>query len=129
MTCPTTLWLATIGDVTHLVRPDPLTALVRQPRLVGGVLIAMAVMLAICAIVSLVRRDRARQGPTFRRMCRALRIRAADRRRLQDLARTGRAPAASLLVSRGCFDAAVSRLAAGRRRAGRLAAVRRRVFE
>ncbi len=38
MTCPTTLWLATIGDVTHLVRPDPLTALVRQPRLVGGLL-------------------------------------------------------------------------------------------
>lgn len=93
-----------------------------------GLLIAMAASLATLAAVSLLRRDRRRYGPTFRRICRSLRVTSAERRRLQRLARRARVPcAASLLISRGYFDAAVTRGASGED-VRRLDSVRRRVF-
>ncbi len=108
----------------------PGTVLSPQRLLIGGVLICVAITLATAAIVSLLRRDRARLGATTRRLCRAMRIGASDRRLLDRLARgMGEGPpvfAASLLVSRGCFDAAASRARA--RDARRLESVRRRLF-
>jgi len=106
----------------------PGTVLSGQRLLLGAVLICLAITLATAAIVSLVRRDRQRLGATTRRLCRAMRIRASDRRLLERLARglPGPVHAASLLVSRGCFDAAASR--ATTRDARRSIAVRRRVF-
>ena len=119
-----TIWLA----VTPLIRPDPLSAWIREPQLAGGLLIAAALVVGTAAIVSLVRHDRARHRPTFRRMCRALRLSSGQRRTLDDIARVVRVPAASLLISRGCFDAAIRRAAVPRRQERRLAAVRRKVF-
>lgn len=99
-----------------------------QRLLTGLMLICPAAALAASAIVSLVRRDRARLGPTTRRLCRALGVGVSERRLLDHLARGLGVPnGASLLVSRGCFDAAVARAGPGERR--RLVAVRRRVFE
>ena len=93
-----------------------------------GLMIAMALALITVSTISLVRRDRARHGPTYRRLCRALRIPVSDRRLLRRIARSIDVPcAASLLVSRGCFDAAAKRQ--GREVSRRLAAVRGRVFE
>ncbi len=106
----------------------PGTALSLERLLIGAVLICLAITVGTTAIVSLVRRDRARLGATTRRLCRAMRIGASDRRLLDRLARGRAGPVytASLLVSRGCFDAAASRAAT--RDARRLAAVRRRLF-
>ena len=98
-----------------------------QRMLIGLALICPALALAASAIVSLVRRDRAQLGPTTRRLCREVGVGVSERRLLDHLARGLGVPSgASLLVSRGCFDAAVARAGAGQRR--RLAAVRRRVF-
>lgn len=103
-------------------------SLIPQRLLMGLMLICPAVALAALAIVSLVRRDRARLGPTTRRLCRTLGVGVSERRLLEHLARGLGVPSgASLLVSRGCFDAAVARAGPGVRQ--RLVAVRRRVFE
>jgi len=106
----------------------PGTVLSPGRLLLGAVLICLAITLATAAIVSLVRRDRQRLGATTRRLCRAMRIRASDRRLLERLARALAGPvyAASLLVSRGCFDAAASRATPCDAR--RLTSLRRRVF-
>jgi hypothetical protein len=112
--------------------PDVYALLAASPgRLViAGLLVAMALALAVLAARSLIGRDRARGGPTCRRLCRALGVRVAQRRRLERVARRAGVPsAASLLMSRGCYDAAVARYAAGPADADELAAVRRQVFE
>ena len=93
----------------------------------GGLMIAVALAVATCAAISLLRRDRATLGPTTRRMCRALGVARSDRRLIDLLARQHSAPGAALLVSRGCFDRAALN-AAGSDKA-RLAALRRRLFE
>ena len=93
----------------------------------GSVLVLLAATLATSAIASLVRRDRARFGPTTRRFCHAVNVGTSDRRLLNDLARIVGVPCAALLVSRGCFDAAAAHASASEAR--RLAAIRQRVFE
>jgi len=86
--------------------------------------------LATLALASLVRRDRARHGPTSRRLCRALRLSKAEARLMGRVARAARAPGAgSLLVSRGYFDDAVGAYAAGPGAARRLEVIRCKVFE
>ena len=65
----------------------PVALLSPERLLIGAVLICLAITLATTAIVSLVRRDRARLGGTTRRLCRAMRIGASDRRLLERLAR------------------------------------------
>ncbi len=98
------------------------------PALVGGLLIAMALALATTAIRSLILSDRRRWGPTTRRFCRALRISSPQRRLLLRVARqAGVRGEASLLLSRGCFDAAAA--GADPADAKRLAIIRRQVFE
>jgi hypothetical protein len=80
-------------------------------RIFAGVAIAVvaAGVFAVSAW-SLRRRDRNRLGPTTRRLCRALRVRRGDRKLLDRLAGAVGAPsAAPMLISRGCFDAAVAR--------------------
>ncbi len=95
--------------------------------MLGSTLVFLAAMLATAAIVSLVRRDRARFGPTTRRCCRAVSVGMSDRRLLEDLARIVGVPCAALLVSRGCFDAAAAHASASETR--RLDAIRQRVFK
>lgn len=94
--------------------------------LIAGLMIAMALSFATLAWLSLWRRDRARHGPTYRRLCRALGIPTSDRRLLCRVARTAGTPPASLLLSRGCFDEAAARAGGGTSR--RLAVLRRHVF-
>ena len=120
------------GQLVMVLADGGSAAGVLQPQrvLLGGVMAVMSIALALTAIGSLVRRDRARLGPTTRRFCRALTVGASDRRLLNSLARlVGAASPASLLLSRGCFDTAVSRLRTTRTEAGRIAALRRRVFD
>ena len=75
--------------------------------LVAGLVIAMAVALVTVGVLSLVRRDHVRQGPTLRRLCRALELDAPHRRLLENMAmKTGVRCPAALLISRGCFDTA-----------------------
>ncbi len=95
--------------------------------LVGAVLVFVSATVAMTAIVSLVQRDRARLGPTTRRLCRAVGVGAADRRLLESLARGVGVPCAAMLVSRGCFEAAAAHASATEAR--RLSAIRRRVFD
>ncbi len=95
--------------------------------MLGSVLVLLAVALATAAFASLVRRDRARLGPTTRRFCHAVGVGTSDRRLLEDLANIVGVPCAALLVSRGCFDAAAAHASATEAR--RLAAIRQRVFE
>ncbi len=75
--------------------------------LVAGLVIAMALALVAVGVLSLVRRDHVRQGPTMRRLCRALGLDTPQRRLLEQLAgKTGVRCPAALLISRGCFDTA-----------------------
>ncbi len=94
----------------------------------GFVLVVVGLVIAAAAASSLFRRDRARLGPTTRRLCRGLRLSHADRRLLQRVAGPG-AGAAAMLLSRGCFDHEVARYGANAAETRRLDALRRRVFE
>ena len=60
---------------------------------VAGLVIAMALALLAVGVLSLVRRDHVRQGPTMRRLGRALGLDAPQRRLLEQLAvKTGVRP-------------------------------------
>ena len=98
--------------------------------LVAGFVFAMALALMVLATRSLLRRDRARYGPTCRRVCSSLGIRDGERRLLERLARRAGVPsAATLLISRGSFEAAVARHGVGKTYAETLSSIRRKVFE
>jgi hypothetical protein len=108
-----------------LVGPD--TVLSPERIMLGSAIMLLAATLATVAIASLVRRDRARLGPTTRRFCRTLSVRRSDRRLLESLSHILGVPCAALLVSRGCFDAAAVHASVSEAR--RLTAIRKRVFE
>jgi hypothetical protein len=81
------------------------------------------------AIVTAMRRDRARHGPTVRRLAARLGLSASARVLLGRVARTAAmSSAGSLMISRGCFDAAVKRYAPRGRDAQRLRSIRRKLF-
>ncbi len=97
--------------------------------LVAGLVIAMALALLAVGVLSLLRRDRLRQGPTTRRLCRALGLDTPQRRLLEQLAvKTGVRCPAALLISRGCFDTAHRRYAPQGVELQQLNRIRRRVF-
>ena len=98
--------------------------------LIAGLLVTTAMSLATLAVRSLFRRDNARCGPAYRRLARALGLNFAQRRLLRAVAQHGDVPCpASLLLSRGCFNAAVSRYAASLGQTGQLAALGRALFD
>ncbi|MCH7904776.1 MAG: hypothetical protein IH944_09455 [Armatimonadetes bacterium] len=98
--------------------------------LVAGLVIAMALGLVTVGVLSLVRRDHVRQGPTMRRLCRALGLETPQRRLLGQLAaKTGVRCPAALLISRGCFDTAHRRYAPQGVELQQLNRIRRRVFD
>ena len=97
--------------------------------LVAGLAFAMAMALLTIGVLSLAQRDYIRQGPTLRRLCRALNVDATQRRLLQTMAtRTGVQCPASLLVSSGCFDTARRRYKPEPAEAQQLGFVRTRLF-
>ncbi|MCH8315827.1 MAG: hypothetical protein IIA64_07625 [Planctomycetes bacterium] len=98
--------------------------------LVAGLVIAMAVALVTVGVLSLVRRDHVRQGPTMRRLCRALGLDTPHRRLLENMAmKTGVRCPAALLISRGCFDTAHRRYKPQGVEAQQLQSVRQRIFD
>ena len=113
--------------MNEILLAGPDTVYSPERIMLGSALVFLAATLATTAIASLVRRDRARLGPTTRRCCRAVSVGIWDRRLLEGLARIVGVPCAALLVSRGCFDAAAAHASASETR--RLAAIRQRVFE
>ena len=97
--------------------------------LVAGLVIAMAMGLVAIGVLSLVRRDHVRQGPTMRRLCRALGLDTPQRRLLEQLAgKTGVRCPAALLISRGCFDTAHRRYRPQGVELQQLHRIRRRIF-
>ncbi len=97
--------------------------------LVAGLVIAMALGIVTVGVLSLVRRDHVRQGPTMRRLCRALDLDAPHRRLLENMAmKTGVRCPAALLISRGCFDTAHRRYRPQGVELQQLNRIRRRVF-
>ncbi|MEE9129110.1 MAG: hypothetical protein V3T84_03765 [Phycisphaerales bacterium] len=97
--------------------------------LAAGLVFAMALALGAVGLLSLARRDRIRQGPTMRRLCRALGLDTAQRRLLEQLAvNTGVRCPAALLISRGCFDTAHRRYVPQGVELQQLNRIRRRVF-
>ena len=97
--------------------------------MLAGALIVVGGALATGVGWNLIRRTRGRGGLTYRRLCRGLGLDGPQRRLVAQVARAaGIDPAASLLISRGCFDRALHRCLGHRRPDRRLVAIRHRVF-
>ncbi len=91
--------------------------------------LALALGLFMMGLLRIINRDRARHGPTVRRLCQALAIDIDQRKLLVDLAaKSGRTSAASLLISRGAYDAAMQQYAPVGVQASQLKTVRRKIF-
>jgi len=116
-------------ELTFAVLGEPLWS--PQNRLLAaGVVFAMALALGAVGLLSLIRRDHIRQGPTMRRLCRALGLDTPQRRLLEQLAvKTGVRCPAALLISRGCFDTAHRRYGPQGVELQQLNRIRRRVFD
>ena len=99
-------------------------------RLIAGTLLGvLGTALGGWTISRLIARDRARFGPTTRALCRRLGLSRDQRRLAGRIARAVSLPcAASVLVSRGCFDRAVERAPLSREEAQRLRVMRQRIF-
>ena len=81
-----------------------LTVLPWRP-LLAAFLVAQGLALALLAVMSLVRLDRARDGPAFRALCAAMGVSPSRRRMLVRAARrVGLGSDAACLVSQGCFE-------------------------
>lgn len=93
-------------------------------------LVAAGTALLAAIVVRHLRRDRASDGPAVRHLARGLGLSGGERRLVMRMARVaGRPHAGSLLISRGCFDAAVRVYTRRYRPPAGLAAIRARVFE
>lgn len=106
-----------------------------MPVLGGNLILLTGLGVLLTALVGwsadrIVKRDRKHHGPTRRMFCRRLGLTGSQQRRLESIARQAGLPGAvSMLISRGCFDWAVSRVAVPRQLRPELAAIRRRVFD
>ena len=105
------------------------------PGLGGNLILGTGLGVLLTALTGwtadrMVRLDRRRHGPTRRLVCRELGLSGRQQRRLESIAlQVGLPGAVSMLISRGCFDWAVSRAAVPQQLRPELAAIRRRVFD
>ena len=91
--------------------------------------LAMALGLFMMGLLRIIQRDRARHGPTVRRLCQAMGLDINQRKLLVELAaKSGQPSAASLLISRGVYDTAMQQYAPIGVRASQLRVVRRKIF-
>lgn len=91
--------------------------------------LALVLGLFMMGVLRIINRDRARHGPTVRRLCQAMGLDITQRKLLIDLAaKSGQASAASLLISRGLFDVAIQHYAPVGVEAIQLKSVRLKVF-
>ncbi len=97
--------------------------------MLAGAMIVVGGALATGVVWNLIRRTRGGGGGTYRRLCRGLGLDGPQGRMVAQVARSaGIDHAASLLISRGCFDRAVQRCMGHRGPDRRLVAIRQRVF-
>ncbi len=81
-----------------------------SPRTVGLYVTGIGVAIMSAIVLSAMRRDQRDHGPALRRLTRGLGLGRADRALVRRLAqRSGSPVTASLLLSHGAFEAAVSR--------------------
>ena len=91
---------------------------------------ALALGLFVMGLLRIINRDRARHGPTVRRLCQAMGLDINQRKLLVDLAaKSGQVSAASLLISRGAYDAAMQLYAPVGVKASQLKTVRHKIFD
>lgn len=91
--------------------------------------LALVFGLFMMGVLRIINRDRARHGPTVRRLCQAMGLDVTQRKLLIVLAaKSGRPSAASLLISRGAYDAAMQQYAPVGIEAKQLNTVRKKVF-
>jgi hypothetical protein len=97
----------------------------------SGLWITVLIAATVLAVgLVLAQRDRAALNPELRRVCRALGISRSQRRALSVVARrAGLSSAASMLVSRGCFDHACDVARPGGRLGARVKGARAAAFE
>ena len=108
---------------------DDVLAAVSGGRATLVVALAGAAFLA-AFLVARIRRDRGRHGPTIRHLAGDLGISPREQRLLGRVARgAGLRHPGSLLISRGCFDAAVGAYAVRDGRSKRLVAIRATIFD
>ena len=116
------------GDVTNVLREQ--TGMQVTSSGVALVLGGLGAMLTTAVAFSFLLRDRDRHGAAFRQCCRTFGLSRRHRRALIDAAATLDAPSpAALLVSQGCFETALRRLAPSRADRATLDEVARRVFD
>jgi len=109
--------------------PSVLTILAFHPLLPALLLGVVGTALIGWGISHVMQRRRVPYASVNRSFCRRLGVTGRRRRMLDDLARRADLPcAASLLVSRGCFDEVVKRTAIDARLRPHLQEVRRQVF-
>ena len=103
--------------------------LIRRP-LFWAAFIGSIFLAAICVqAVQMMRRDHEQHVPTFRRAAKTLGIDVSDQRLLEDIAQSvGHENPASLLISVGCFDSAVSRYPRSKTNSKAIARLRQRIF-
>lgn len=95
----------------------------------ASLLLALVLGLFMMGVLRIINRDRARHGPTVRRLCQAMGLDVTQRRLIIDLAtKSGQDSAASLLISRGAYDAAMQLHAPVGIEAKQLKTVRSKVF-
>jgi len=100
------------------------------PRIIALLASAMLCGLLAAFVMRAGRRDRAIHGPAFRRIARGIGLGPLEQRSLIRLARLAEYPTpACLLISRGCFDAAVERASCESAREGALIRLRQRIFD
>lgn len=121
--------LASAADQIELVRLGIWTWSEGLRILSASFVLALALGLFMLGLLRIVQRDRAKHGPTVRRLCQAMGLDINQRKLLVELAaKSGQPSAASLLISRGVYDAAMQQYAPIGVRAAQLKTVRRKIF-
>lgn len=121
--------MASVTEALELVRLGGWSWAESLQIISSSLVLALALGLFMMGVLRIINRDRARHGPTVRRLCQALGLDISQRKLLVDLAaKSGQASAASLLISRGAYDAAIQQYAPVGVQANQLKTVRRKIF-
>jgi hypothetical protein len=129
-----TSWLAQVAPLPEFLDVHGASgapqAWLTAGRLASLLLIAVAIAGMTAAVLSLLHRDAERQGPVVRALARQFGLNPEERRVVLRVAARAHVHApAALLVSRGCFDAAIARAGVAGPDADCMRRVRRRLFD
>lgn len=103
--------------------------LIRKPLFWAAFIASLFFAAILVQVFQQMRHDSDQHVPTFRRAARSLGIDVSNQRLLEDIAKSvGHDNPASLLISIGCFDAAVAKYPRAKSNAKAIAQIRSRVF-